>query len=120
MGIAGCALLMPTAAIGRCWEIVSGKSAIIQVYIVLSYLCRMHKPWVMMDGADLERLQKDSVAMIQFLKRQEQELNEIRIQNEILAREALLHGFDPDVVAPPSSKKGRKAGPKSKPEITDN
>ena len=50
--------------------------------------------------------------MIQLLKRQEQEQNELRIQNEILAREALLHGFDPDGIEPPAPKKGRKAAQK--------
>ena len=73
-----------------------------------------------MEGADSERLKKESVAMIHFLKQQEQELNEIRIQNEILAREALLHGFDPDGLAPQAPKKGRKAGPKSKSETVDH
>lgn len=63
---------------------------------------------------EAERLKKESLAMIQLLKQQEQEQNELRIQNEILAREALLHGFNPDAIETPAPKKGRKLGQKKK------
>jgi len=69
---------------------------------------------------EAERLKKESLAMIEFLKQQEQEQNELRIQNEILAREALLHGFDPNAVEPPAPKKGRKIGTKVKAEAGEN
>jgi len=74
-----------------------------------------------MENFDAERLKKESLAMIQFLKQQEQEQNELRIQNEILAREALLRGFDPDGLEPPVLKKGRrKTGPKRKAEASNH
>lgn len=57
--------------------------------------------------------------MIQFLKQQEQEQNELRIQNEILAREALLRGFDPVGLEPPATKKGKKTAAKRKAESSN-
>ena len=63
---------------------------------------------------EAERLKKESLAMIRLLKQKEQEQDELRVQNEILAREALVNGYDPQGVEPPAPKKGRRAGQKNK------
>ena len=72
-----------------------------------------------MEILEAERIRKETLSMIQYLKEQEKEQHELQIQNEILAREALMHGFDPDSAEPPIQKKGRKAVPKSKSEASD-
>jgi L-fucose isomerase-like protein len=47
---------------------------------------------------EVERLKKESKAMVALLKQLEKEENELKIQNEILAREALLNGYSPDLL----------------------
>jgi hypothetical protein len=56
---------------------------------------------------EVERLQKESCAMVRLLKMLEKEENELRIQNEILAREALMNGYDPTILEPAAPKRRR-------------
>jgi hypothetical protein len=53
----------------------------------------------------MDRLKREAKAMVRLLKKLEAEEVEIRMQNEILAREALLCGFDPGVLEPPAPKR---------------
>ena len=62
---------------------------------------------------DVERLQKESVAMIRLLKALEKEENELKIQNEILARECLSNGYTPDVLEALPQKKRKTSTKKS-------
>ena len=62
---------------------------------------------------ELERLQKESAAMIKLLKVLGEEENELRIQNEILAREALLNGFSPNIIEAPASKRRKSSSKKN-------
>lgn len=57
---------------------------------------------------ELERLKKESMAMVALLKQLEKDEKELKIQNEILAREALLNGYSPDLLEPPLTKQKRK------------
>jgi uncharacterized protein (UPF0335 family) len=50
---------------------------------------------------DVERLKKESKAMIALLKHLEKEESDLVIQNKILAREALLNGYSPDLLEAP-------------------
>lgn len=64
---------------------------------------------------EVERLQRESKAMIALLKQLEKEEKELTIQNRILSREALLNGYSVDTIldTPPKkepSKKGKSAG----------
>jgi hypothetical protein len=47
---------------------------------------------------EVSRLKRESRAMILLLKQLEKEENELILQNEILAREALLNGFTPELM----------------------
>lgn len=49
-------------------------------------------------AAEVDRLKKESAIMIKTLKMLEKQENELRIQNQILAREALLNGFPIDML----------------------
>jgi hypothetical protein len=53
------------------------------------------------------RLEIECKAMISLLKDLEHEEHDLRTQNEILAREALLLGFCPTVLEPPAPKRRR-------------
>jgi hypothetical protein len=55
--------------------------------------------------SEAERLKRESRAMVRLLKKLEAEEMELTMQNEILAREALLCGFDPGVLEPPAPKR---------------
>lgn len=66
---------------------------------------------------ETETFKKETLAMIQYLKKLDSEQNQLRIQNEILAREALLRGFDPDHIEFPATRKVRKAGSKKSDEL---
>ena len=55
--------------------------------------------------SQVERLQKESKAMIALLKQLEMEDCELLLQNQILAREALLNGYSPDLLEPPMAKR---------------
>lgn len=55
--------------------------------------------------AEVDRLKRESRAMVRLLKGLEAEEIELQMQNEILAREALLCGFDPGVLEPPAPKR---------------
>jgi hypothetical protein len=55
--------------------------------------------------SEVERLKRESRAMVRLLKKLEAEEIELTLQNEILAREALLCGFDPGVLEPPAPKR---------------
>jgi hypothetical protein len=57
--------------------------------------------------SDLDRLKRESVAMIRLLKKLDKEETELRRQSEILAREALMNGFELEMLepAPPKRRK---------------
>jgi len=61
------------------------------------------------DNDELERLKSECVEMIKMLKRLESEEEVIKAQNEVLAREALLCGFDPIRLEPPAPKRRKSA-----------
>lgn len=54
---------------------------------------------------EVERLKKESKAMIALLKQLEKEEGELMLQNRILAREALLNGYSPDLLEAPVTKR---------------
>eukprot|EP00980_Cylindrotheca_fusiformis_P028667 scaffold22634_cov123-Cylindrotheca_fusiformis.AAC.14 len=58
---------------------------------------------------DLERIQTECSAMVQLLKNLADEEQNLDCQLKILAREALMCGFDPAVVEPPQPKRRRTA-----------
>jgi hypothetical protein len=68
--------------------------------------------------SDVEQLQAECSTMIQLLKNLEKEEHDLQCTLEILAREALLCGFAPDIVEPPAPKRRRTniAGAKKKEE----
>lgn len=57
----------------------------------------------------VEILKKECSMMVGLLKQSETEENELSAQNKILAREALLCGFDPAVLEPPAPKRRKPA-----------
>jgi hypothetical protein len=58
---------------------------------------------------ELERIKTECSAMVQLLKNLEDEEHNLDCQLKILAREALMCGFAPDVVEPPQPKRRRTA-----------
>jgi len=52
--------------------------------------------------------------MVRLLKRLEKEEEELHAQNEILAREAMLCGFDPVRLEPPAPKRRKSSVAKQK------
>jgi hypothetical protein len=69
---------------------------------------------------EVSRLKRESRAMILLLKQLEEEENELILQNEILAREALLNGFSPDNLLDaslPAASKKRKPQAKKPNEV---
>ena len=60
----------------------------------------------------LERVQRECAAMMKLLAKLEQEELDLRAQNEILARNALLCGFAPGMLEPPAPKRRRKGAAK--------
>jgi|UPI000581B5CC hypothetical protein len=63
-------------------------------------------------ACEMARLKEESNAMMRLLSKLEQERYGLELQNEILAREALMCGFDPEVIEPPMPKRRQKAGEK--------
>lgn len=61
------------------------------------------------NNIELERVQKECNDMIETLKSLEHQETELAAQCTILAREALLCGFDPDVMEPPAPKRRKPA-----------
>lgn len=57
------------------------------------------------EPSELERIKKECSAMLRLLKSLDKEEQQLRKQNEILAREALLCGFDPGILGPPAPKR---------------
>jgi hypothetical protein len=57
----------------------------------------------------VEILKKECTLMMGLLKQSETEEKELSAQNKILAREALLCGFDPAVLEPPAPKRRKPA-----------
>lgn len=56
----------------------------------------------------LKRIQRECASMMRLLTRLEQEELDLRSQNEILARTALMCGFAPSLLEPPAPKRRRK------------
>jgi predicted NAD-dependent protein-ADP-ribosyltransferase YbiA (DUF1768 family) len=63
----------------------------------------------MVENDELERLKKECNAMMRYLKKLHREEKDLRQRNEMIAREALLCGFQPDALEPQPSKQRRKA-----------
>jgi hypothetical protein len=57
--------------------------------------------------SEVERLQHESSNMIKLLKNLEKEEHDVHCQLQILAREALLCGFDPNLVEAPQPRRRR-------------
>mmetsp|Transcript_26063 Transcript_26063/g.46184 ORF Transcript_26063/g.46184 Transcript_26063/m.46184 type:complete len:80 (-) Transcript_26063:298-537(-) len=66
------------------------------------------------DGDNIERIQAECSQMIAALKHLEEEEKDLHYQLEILAREALLCGFQPDVVEKVSKRRKPVANKKGK------
>jgi hypothetical protein len=56
---------------------------------------------------ELERIQSECSAMVQFLKSLESKEHDLQCQLQVLAREALLCGFSPSAMEPPAPKRRR-------------
>jgi hypothetical protein len=54
---------------------------------------------------ELERLKRESAAMVRYLKSLEEKEVQLVAQNDILAREALICGFDPGILGPPTPRR---------------
>ena len=59
-----------------------------------------------------EKLQKETKAMIALLKVLEKEEHELILQNQILAREALLNGYSPNLEPTAATSTRRKSSTK--------
>lgn len=57
---------------------------------------------------DIETVKKQCAAMMKLLTKLEQEELDLKAQNEILARKALLCGFSPTLLEPPAPKRRRR------------
>jgi hypothetical protein len=64
-------------------------------------------------NAEIERLKKESAIMVKKLKSLEKQENELRIQNQILAREALLNGFPVEMLENVAVKRRKSSAKKS-------
>ena len=58
---------------------------------------------------ELQRLKRECAEMMTTLKRLEEHELDLQCENKILAREALLSGYDPKIVEPPPPKSRRRA-----------
>ena len=56
----------------------------------------------------LQRIKRECAAMMRLLTRLEQEELDLRSQNEVLARTALLCGFSPALLEPPAPRRKRQ------------
>jgi hypothetical protein len=59
------------------------------------------------DDDELDRLEQECMAMVSLLKQLEKEELELLQQNKILAREALLCGYQPHLLETPAPKRRR-------------
>jgi hypothetical protein len=59
--------------------------------------------------SEMDVLKQECSEMVSLLKKLEKEEHDLRLQNEILAREALLCGFDPSMLGPPAPKRRKSA-----------
>jgi hypothetical protein len=66
--------------------------------------------------SEMDRVQSECSAMVQLLVSLEKEEHQLHCQLEILAREALLCGFSPDMVEPAAPKRRRTNAPAKKKE----
>ena len=66
------------------------------------------------DEEELQRLQRECSAMVKLLKNLEKEEHDLQCQLEVLAREAIMCGFDPNVVEPALGKRRRGVGANKK------
>jgi hypothetical protein len=66
-------------------------------------------PFIMTETAEneIKRLKKECSDMIKALKILEDEELDLQCQNRILAREALVCGYEPNVIEPPPPKRRR-------------
>ena len=55
--------------------------------------------------SETDRLKKECSAMLKLLKKLDTQERDLRLQNEILAREALSNGFQVGLLEPPAPKK---------------
>ena len=60
------------------------------------------------DGDEIQQLQRECTAMVRLLKRLRRQEVDLRQRTEILAREALLCGFNLHVLEQPAAKKRRR------------
>jgi len=61
----------------------------------------------------LQRIKRECAAMMKLLTKLEQEEIDLRSQNDILARTALLSGFSPALLEPPEPKRRRRGQSKA-------
>lgn len=59
------------------------------------------------ENDELERLKKECNAMVRYIKKLHREEKDLRQRNEMIAREALLCGFQPDALEPQPPKQRR-------------
>ena len=62
----------------------------------------------MTPSEEIEKLKKESAAMIRHLKKLEEEELNLRVKNEILAREALVNGFEVGLLEAPAPKRRKQ------------
>lgn len=66
--------------------------------------------------SETEQIQAECSTMVKLLKNLEKEEHDLQCELRILAREAVLCGFTPNVVEPPAPKRRRTAGGAKKKE----
>ena len=62
------------------------------------------------ESQELQRLKRECQSMAALLKQLDREERELILQNKILAREALLCGYQPHLLEPPAPKRRRMTG----------
>jgi hypothetical protein len=60
------------------------------------------------NNEELDRLKKECKAMMRYIKKLHRQEKDLRQRNEMIAREALLCGFQPDALEPQPPKQRRK------------
>ena len=65
------------------------------------------------DNSELHQIQTECTTMVQLLKNLEKEEHNLDCELEILAREALLCGFAPDIVEPAAARTRQQRRPRS-------
>jgi regulator of replication initiation timing len=66
-------------------------------------------------STEAEQLKMECSAMLQHLKNLQEEENQLRVQNDILAREALINGFELGLLEAPAPKRRKQAVKKVEP-----